>query len=100
MEAGECSVYQRGFEDTPLLDLKVGSYFGELALLHDDRRAANVKAVTDVTLLVLTRKEFKELLGPLFPAMEAHAGSYKLSRKGFSRRGKVRLQRVNINVSY
>eukprot|EP00930_Biecheleria_cincta_P105089 TRINITY_DN9763_c0_g1_i1.p1 TRINITY_DN9763_c0_g1~~TRINITY_DN9763_c0_g1_i1.p1 ORF type:complete len:750 (+),score=135.52 TRINITY_DN9763_c0_g1_i1:154-2403(+) len=45
--------------------LHEGALFGELALLKDSPRAANVTAVTEVELLVLTRKQFERLLGPM-----------------------------------
>ena len=48
------------------MELKTGDYFGELALLSGDPRAATVTAVSDnVKLLCLDRKAFSRLLGPL-----------------------------------
>lgn len=58
--------------------------------MHDERRAANVLAVTDVSVLVLSRQGFKELLGPLETLMNAHAAEYRSIMKGYSRCGKVR----------
>lgn len=45
--------------------LKSGDYFGETALLHNDRRVANCIAATDVEVLALDRESFVLLLGPL-----------------------------------
>lgn len=42
-----------------------GEYFGELALLSDKPRAADVVAVEDCSLAVLEREAFDRLLGPL-----------------------------------
>lgn len=47
-------------------DLSAGAYFGEKALLGDDKRTANVIAKSDqVKCLVVDRATFKQLLGPL-----------------------------------
>ena len=42
-----------------------GVFFGELALLKDDVRAATVEAVSTVSCLTMGRRDFKNLLGPL-----------------------------------
>eukprot|EP00127_Corallochytrium_limacisporum_P000566 Clim_evm5s19 gene=Clim_evmTU5s19 len=42
-----------------------GAYFGERALLNDDKRAANVKAYKDCTCLSLDRTNFDNILGSL-----------------------------------
>lgn len=43
-----------------------GDYFGELALLKNEARAANVLANSDdVSVVFLDRRTFKRLLGPL-----------------------------------
>jgi CRP-like cAMP-binding protein len=45
-----------------LLEFKKGGYFGELALLHDGIRTADVVAQTDMELLVLNAREFRSML--------------------------------------
>jgi len=42
-----------------------GEYFGELALLRDTPRAANVVAKTRLRVASIDRDSFKRLLGPL-----------------------------------
>ena len=48
--------------DTNPLYLGKGKFFGELALLKDQPRAATVEAVKDVQLLTLNRQAFQVLL--------------------------------------
>ena len=45
--------------------LKKGDFFGELALLSTDKRAATVSSVEKTTVLTLGRVQFTRLLGPL-----------------------------------
>lgn len=53
-----------------------GDYFGELALLKDQPRAATVTTTSDhVKLLTLDRRSFTRLLGPLQSLMAAQAAS-------------------------
>jgi len=42
-----------------------GQYFGELALLKGEPRAANIVALTPLKLISLDRNSFKRLLGPI-----------------------------------
>lgn len=50
-----------------------GDFFGELALISSDKRAATVSAVTPTTVLVLTRLSFERILGPLKDIMGEEA---------------------------
>ena len=59
VEDGEVAVSQEG---RPLNTLGAGTYFGEIALLHDVPRVATVTAVTHATFLALDRGEFLESL--------------------------------------
>eukprot|EP00981_Chlorochromonas_danica_P000013 scaffold17_cov187-Ochromonas_danica.AAC.9 len=45
--------------------LEPGTFFGEMALLSNEKRSATVSAVCDTTCLVLSRNDFNDLLGPL-----------------------------------
>ena len=54
-----------------------GSYFGELALIRDEPRAASVKAITDCKFLSLDRDSFKRLLGPLLNLLKKNSELYQ-----------------------
>ena len=56
---------------------KAGDYFGELALLKDEPRAANVVATSDVTLLGLDRDAFTRVLGPLTDILKRNTQKYE-----------------------
>ena len=59
------------------MNYQKGSYFGELALLKDQPRAANVKAKTDVKLLSLDKNSFKRVMGPIDEILKRNAEKYK-----------------------
>lgn len=60
-----------------VMNYKSGDYFGELALLKDEPRAANVIAMTHLKVAVLDRPTFKRLLGPLEDILKRNSGCYK-----------------------
>jgi len=49
--------------------LKDGSYFGEMALVRDEKRSANIVAMTDVEAVRIGRREFGQILS-LYPEVE------------------------------
>ena len=58
---GECSVIING---EVVAKLKGGDFFGELALMKDQPRAATIRAGENVKLVKLDRQSFSRLLGP------------------------------------
>lgn len=62
--------------DEVVMKYQPGDYFGELALLRDEPRAANVFAKSDVKCISLDRKSFKRLLGPLNKILKRNMASY------------------------
>lgn len=62
--------------ETSVMNYKPGDYFGELALLRGDPRAANVIAEEDVKAIFLDRKAFTRLLGPLDTILQRNMANY------------------------
>merc|ERR1712146_240356 len=60
-----------------VMEYQPGDYFGELALLRNQPRAATVLTKTAVTVLVLTRVSFKRLLGSLDDILAHKTSKYK-----------------------
>lgn len=57
-------------------DYKSGDYFGELALIKNEPRAASVIAKTKCKLISLDRRSFKRLLGPIENILKRTSNSY------------------------
>lgn len=68
LENGEAQAHKSGV-DRPVKDYKRGDFFGELALLNDQPRAASIIAKTDCKVAKLGRDGFKRLLGPVESTM-------------------------------
>jgi voltage-gated potassium channel len=49
-------------DSTILAVLKDGAFFGEMALVSDEKRNASVKTVTDVEVLTLKKNDFMHLM--------------------------------------
>lgn len=59
------------------MQYKAGDYFGELALLKNEPRAANVIAKDRLKVVSLDRQSFMRLLGPLDEILKRNIDSYK-----------------------
>ena len=64
---GEVKCTKVGHSEEVSKRLKEGDFFGELALLKDDKRAATCTAVVPTKVLTLNRAAFTRLLGALEP---------------------------------
>ena len=73
IEEGSASAYKKVEAGKPaekVKDYKKGDFFGELALLKGQPRAATIKAESDLRLVTLDRRSFKRLLGPIEKILE------------------------------
>lgn len=60
-----------------MMRFSAGDYFGELAMLKDQPRAATIKVTSDAaTILSMDRDTFKRLLGPLEHLMSGRSNAY------------------------
>ena len=68
---------EKGQAPKEVMHYKAGDYFGELALLKNEPRAANVIAKTKLKCVSLDRNSFKRLLGPLDEILKRNIDAYK-----------------------
>lgn len=68
---------KEGQPEVEVMRYKPGDYFGELALLKNQPRAANIICLTDCTLVVLDRESFKRMLGPIEDILKRNAEIYE-----------------------
>lgn len=79
IQEGKCIATQRDKEtqsDKTVYTYNPNDYFGELALLKEEPRAANIVAVTDLKLVWIDRAAFKRLLGPLEEILKRNSERY------------------------
>ena len=69
-------VFEEGKPAQNVKDYKSGDYFGELALLKGEPRAASIVADTNCKCLYLDRMAFKRLLGPLEYILQRNSENY------------------------
>jgi cAMP-dependent protein kinase regulator len=75
-EATATKILNPGQAPTEVMQYKAGDYFGELALLKNEPRAANVVCKTECKCVTLERSSFKRLLGPLDEILRRNMGAY------------------------
>lgn len=75
---GEAGAYKKigNEEEKQVMEYQPGDYFGELALLRNEPRAASVKAKTDLVVLKLDRLSFKRMIGPLEEILKRNMEMY------------------------
>lgn len=79
LKKGRCRLTKLEEKDGEMIEKDKGfmtpedtSYFGELALLRDDKRSASVIGIEDVICDSLDRKDFIRLLGPMRDLLNQH----------------------------
>ena len=75
---GEAAAFKSidGGSPQEVMQYKEKDYFGELALLKNEPRAASVVCKTDLKCVTLDRNSFKRLLGPLDEILRRNMGLY------------------------
>lgn len=73
---GSCKATLDSDPTTSVKNYAPGDYFGELALLRGEPRAANVIAEENVNTIFLDRKAFTRLLGPLDTILQRNMANY------------------------
>ena len=61
MGEAKVTVREQGGGERHVLTLKAADYFGENALIRDEPRLATVTAITPLSLLTISRQDFKAL---------------------------------------
>jgi len=78
VEEGEAFAQKVTNTDKPetVKEYSKGNFFGELALIKNEPRAATVIAKTDCKILSIDRMSFKRLLGPIETLLKRNMTSY------------------------
>ena len=76
-EAKATKTLEAGKPPQDVFHYKEGDYFGELALLQNEPRAANIIATTRLQLVSFDRHSFKRLLGPVEDILKRNMDVYK-----------------------
>jgi CRP/FNR family transcriptional regulator, cyclic AMP receptor protein len=81
VESGRVKVYcsDKAGKDFVLNILEPGEYFGELALLDDDRRSASVRAMETTKVRIVYKEDFKAIL-------DMHPNITRILNKNLTRR--------------
>ena len=71
-------VLKPGLPPEVVKNYHIGEYFGELALIRGEPRAANIIATTQLKCATLDRRAFKRVLGPIEDILKRDAEKYNL----------------------
>ncbi len=72
IQSGSVRVYtKRDGKEHELARLGVGDICGEMALVSDTLRSANIQAIEDCNLIIITRSSFEEKLANSDPTIQA-----------------------------
>ena len=63
-------------EPIQVYEFNPGDYFGELALLRNQKRAASIKATSPLEVVELDRDSFKRVCGPLEEILKRNSQRY------------------------
>jgi len=74
---GSAEAFLKDNAKKAVMKYKPGDYFGELALLRNEPRAASVRVTVDSKMIVLDRGSFKRLLGPLDNILKRNMATYQ-----------------------
>ena len=69
-------MYKLGKQPEKVKSYNRGDYFGELALIKGEPRAANIVAETPLKLVSLDRSSFTRLLGPIEDILKRNSDKY------------------------
>eukprot|EP01048_Picozoa_sp_COSAG05_P016942 COSAG05_NODE_2247_length_3345_cov_3.970425_1_plen_802_part_00 len=80
VDEGSARATKSGVEH-PLMEYEKGEWFGELALIKDQKRGASVHAIGKVTALRMPRETFESFLGKCEEIVKRDAEKYELVNK-------------------
>lgn len=78
IEEGECVALKKDStgKEKVVYEYQPNDYFGELALLKEEPRAASIKATTNLTVAWIDRQSFWRILGSLDKILERNSERY------------------------
>jgi cAMP-dependent protein kinase regulator len=71
-----CNFLSLGKQPVKVKSYGRGEYFGELALIKGEPRAANIVAESGLKLISLDRNSFRRLLGPIEDILKRNSDKY------------------------
>ena len=77
-EATAYKVFEEGGKEEEVMKYTYGDYFGEIALLKNEPRAASVVAKTELVVMKLDRNSFRRMIGPLEDILQRNMENYKM----------------------